>query len=206
MENSKILFPYEEVRDIQEDLINDIHKCVKEKSHAILHAPTGLGKTIAALAPTLKYAIDNNLTIFFLTSRHTQHRIAIDTLQLIKEKFDDKIITIDIIGKRHMCLQPGMQILSSFEFSEYCKKLKEDKKCDFFMNVKNNNALTKDAKSLIDDLKQKLPLHVEDMMIECDKCKTCPYEITIEIGKKANVIICDYYYIFSPTISKNLLL
>ncbi len=138
----KLLFPYKQIRPIQTDLINDIQYCIKNKSHAILHAPTGLGKTIASLAPTLKYAIDNGLTIFFLTSRHTQHLIAIETLKLIKEKFSEKIISIDIIGKKHMCMQPGIQLLSSFEFSEYCKKLKEDGRCDFYIKTKKKNQTT----------------------------------------------------------------
>ncbi len=199
---NNLLFPYKKIRPIQTDLIKDIRHCIENKSHAILHAPTGLGKTIASLAPTLKYAIDNDLTIFFLTSRHTQHLIALETLKLIKEKFDEKIVSVDIIGKKHMCLQPGMQMFSSFEFSEYCKKLREDNTCDFYKNIKVKNQVTKQCKILLDQLTPQLPLHVEDMMKECDKCNACPYEITIELGKKANIIICDYYYIFSPSIAK----
>ncbi len=201
-----LLFPYKKIRKIQDDLIKDINHCIQNKSHAILHAPTGLGKTIASLAPTLKYAIDNNLTIFFLTSRHTQHLIAIETLELIKEKLGERIISVDIIGKKHMCLQPGIPLLSSFEFSEYCKTLKEKNKCEFFTNYKSKNKLTNNAKELLDQLKIKSPLHVEDLMTECDTCKTCPYEISIEIAKKANVIICDYYYIFNPAISNTFFL
>lgn len=198
----KLLFPYKKIRDIQSDLIEDIHDCIQKKSHAILHAPTGLGKTIASLAPTLKYAIDNKLTIFFLTSRHTQHLIAVETLKLIKEKFAEKIVSVDIIGKKHMCLQPGVDMLSSFEFSEYCKTLKEEKRCDFYENFRGSEGFTKKSKQLLDQIKVQLPLHVESLIEECKKDDICPYEISIELAKKANIIICDYYYIFNPSISK----
>ncbi len=199
---NKLLFPYKKVRPIQTDLINDIQTCVQNKSNAILHAPTGLGKTIASLAPTLKYAIDNGLTIFFLTSRHTQHMIAIETLKLIKEKLGEQIISVDIIGKKHMCPQPGSNILSSFEFSEYCKKLKEEGRCNLYNNTKKKNQLTSQAKRLFDSIKPQLPLHVEKMVEICQNSESCPYEISIELGKKANIVICDYYYIFSPGVSK----
>ncbi|MBW2999755.1 DEAD/DEAH box helicase [Candidatus Woesearchaeota archaeon] len=79
------LFPYKTVRGVQSELIKEIDDAVKTKSHLITHAPTGLGKTAAALSPVLKHAIDNNLTIFFLTSRHTQHLIAVETLQEIRK-------------------------------------------------------------------------------------------------------------------------
>ncbi|MBI2652655.1 DEAD/DEAH box helicase, partial [Candidatus Woesearchaeota archaeon] len=83
----EIYFPYSKVREIQSDMISDVHNSIKDKKHIIMHAPTGIGKTIAVLAPALSFAMKNNLTIFFLTSRQTQHKIVIDTLKQIKQKF-----------------------------------------------------------------------------------------------------------------------
>ena len=63
----EIYFPYSNIRDIQTDMISDVYNAVKGKKHIIMHAPTGIGKTIAVLAPVLSYAMKNNLTIFSLT-------------------------------------------------------------------------------------------------------------------------------------------
>ena len=84
---AQILFPFDSIRSEQDALIAKVSSCIAEKKHLVVHAPTGLGKTIASLGPALKYAIDNKKTVFFLTSRHTQHIIAVDTLKAIKEKF-----------------------------------------------------------------------------------------------------------------------
>ena len=62
-----VLFPYDDVRPIQEDLIRKIRDCVASQQNLVVHAPTGLGKTSAALAPSINEAIKKDLTVFFLT-------------------------------------------------------------------------------------------------------------------------------------------
>ena len=81
----EIYFPYSKIRDIQSDMVFDVYNALKNKKHIIMHAPTGIGKTAAALAPALSFAVKQNLTIFFLTSRQTQHKIVVDTLKQIKQ-------------------------------------------------------------------------------------------------------------------------
>ena len=89
-EFKEVLFPYDDVRPIQEDLIRKIRTAVTSRQNLVAHAPTGLGKTAAALAPSIKEALKEDLTVFFLTSRHTQHRLAMDTVNHIKKKYDLK--------------------------------------------------------------------------------------------------------------------
>jgi len=62
--------------------------------------PQELEKTIAFLAPALTYAKDKNLTLFFLTPKHSQHHIAVETLKQIREKFNLKFKIVDFIGKK----------------------------------------------------------------------------------------------------------
>ena len=100
-EIKQMLFPHSSVRRIQDDLIREIASAVKEGKDLIAHAPTGLGKTAAALAPAVAHAIKNDLTVFFLTSRHTQHIIAIDTLKNIKEKYGIELKAVDEIKGIH---------------------------------------------------------------------------------------------------------
>ena len=199
----RLFFPYKEVRKIQDELIEEVDNCLKYKRNLIVHAPTGLGKTASTLPMALAHAIENGLTVFFLTSRHTQHLIALETLKEIKKKFGKEIIAVDLIGKKWMCPVPATDELSSFEFNEYCKAMRADNKCEFYVNTRSKSGRPSiKAEKIVDDLKKLSPCHCEDLVEYCIKERLCPYEVSTLLAKEASIVISDYYYIFSPTIRK----
>jgi len=202
-DKEKILFPYPKIRKIQDEMIEEVISCIKNKKNLIVHAPTGIGKTISALGPALSFAFEKNKTVFFLTSRHTQHHIVINTLKQIKEKYGKEIISCDIIGKQWMCGQPGADALYSNEFSEYCKKVREDDECEFYLNAKKKNKVSVKAKAVLEDLKKISPCHSEDIIKICLDEKLCPYEISVLLAKEARIIVADYYYVFHPSIRES---
>ncbi len=203
----EIYFPYSKVRDIQSDMISDVYNAIKDKRHIIMHAPTGIGKTIAVLAPALSLAMKNNLTIFFLTSRQTQHKIVIDTLKQIKQKFNIDFDCADIIGKKWMCLQNGVEAMPASLFHEYCKSLRDEGNCEFYLNTRKPNMQpTVGAKQAIEELKIIGPCHANEFIENGKKRKMCPYELAALTAANAKVIIADYYYIFSHTIRQSFLL
>jgi len=197
---AEMLFPHSKIREIQDDMILDVDNVIKNKKSLIMHAPTGIGKTAGVLAPALAHAIKNKLTVFFLTNRHTQHVIAINTLKKIKEEYKLNIKAADIIGKKWMCLVPSVEMLYSGEFADYCKTVREDNKCEFYANTKSKSKLTVKAKAVLSELKQLSPCHTETVKDICSKYRLCPYEISALLAKEADVIITDYYYIFSPAV------
>ncbi|MBI2661570.1 ATP-dependent DNA helicase [Candidatus Woesearchaeota archaeon] len=203
----EMMFPYPKSRDIQTDMLNDVNLSLKEKRHMILHAPTGIGKTVSVLAPALAHAMKNDLTVFFLTSRHTQHRIAVETLADMKKKHDAKFTVSDIIGKQGMCLQPGIPGMFAGDFHEFCKSLREEGKCEFYTNTRNaNNSPTVEAKIALNEIKESGPLHVGGLIEAGERKKLCPYELAILNAADSKVIIADYYYIFSDYIREGFLL
>jgi len=203
----EIYFPYAKVRDIQNTMISDVYNAIKDKKHIIMHAPTGIGKTISALAPVLPFAMKNNLTIFFLTSRQTQHKIVVDTLRQIKDKFNISFDVADLIGKKGMCLQNGVEGMGNGYFHEFCKSLRDKDECEFYLKTRQKNGTaTFEAKIALEDIKQKNPCHVQEFIETGRKNSMCPYELAMLNATTAKVIIADYYYMFSRTIREGFLM
>ncbi|MBI4452715.1 ATP-dependent DNA helicase [Candidatus Woesearchaeota archaeon] len=172
-----------------------------------MHAPTGIGKTISVLAPALSFAMKNNKTIFFLTSRQTQHKIVVDTLRQIKEKFNINFDVADLIGKKGMCLQNGVDGMGNGYFHEFCKSLRDKDECEFYLKARQKNGTaTFEAKIALEDIKQKNPCHVQEFIEIGRKNSMCPYELAMLNATTAKVIIADYYYMFSHTIRDGFLM
>ena len=77
----KVYFPYEIVRDEQKKLISDIAQAINENKVLFAHAPTGLGKTVSALAPAIAYALEQKKKIFLLPQKY--HSMKLFLRQLI---------------------------------------------------------------------------------------------------------------------------
>lgn len=199
------LFPYSSIRDVQSELIQTIEKVLGEEKDLVVHAPTGLGKTAAALAPCIRYAMENDKVVFFLTSRHTQHQIAIDTVQDIKKKHGINVITSDVIGKKWMCAQPAVEQLYSGEFAEFCRNLRENDKCEFYTNTKKGTQVQMAAKKVLGDMIRTSPKHTEQLIEEAKEKRLCPYEMAMLLASKAHVVIADYFYIFNESIRNSML-
>lgn len=195
-------FPYDSIRPIQTELVEDISNSINCRRNVIVHAPTGLGKTVSSLVPAIELAIEKNLKIFFLTSRHTQHNIVIKTLQEIKKKHDLDLQAVDLIGKRWLCPVSDVDKLPTNDFNNYCKSVREEGKCEYYNNTRQRNKPTFEASLMLDDMKNHI-YEVDQTVAKCEADKLCTYEVLVEAAKTANVIIADYYYIYNDTIRDN---
>jgi len=197
---SRHLFPHDRLREIQKDMIEEVASVIEKRGNLVVHAPTGLGKTAATIAPALRYAIDHKKKVFFLTSRHTQHIIAIETLREIKKKYNLDFIAVDLIGKKWMCTVPGIDKLHTSEFYEYCRKQREEGLCEQYSNTKTGSKLTPEAKVALEMLEKQSPCHTEKFSEMCSQDNLCAYELAVALAKEAAVVVADYYYIFNPKI------
>ncbi len=196
------LFPHESIRPIQNDMLQSVKEAIDNKESIVMHAPTGIGKTAATIAPALEYALKNDKTVFFLTSRHTQHKIVIDTLKIIEKKYNEHIVVADIIGKKWLCPTANTTKISSSDFIEYCKNQREKDLCGQYLKTINKNKLTTEGKLTYEKARDSI-MDSEELMEICETHKVCPYEILIKLASTANIIVADYYYIFNPIIQEN---
>lgn len=210
-EKIKEFFPHDKVRKFQKDLMKDVLDSLSRGKNILINAPTGIGKTAGVLTPALYVQHEENkkrskgerIKIFFLTSRNTQHKIVLETVRKINKNKGKKIRVANIVGKKHLCALDNVDSLYSSEFNEYCRSLRNDKKCLFYNNTYKDKTLSRTAVQVIDHLSTE-PRTTEFVRNFCKDYILCPYEISCQMAKNADLIIADYNHIFNSSIREQL--
>ncbi len=108
---SRLFFAHEQIRDSQKKMVSDGIIALQEGGSLLAAAPTGIGKTAAALASAFEVTNFYNANpevpkILFMTGRQSQHRIVVETVRLINSNLpsgNPRIRLVDIIGREGMC-------------------------------------------------------------------------------------------------------
>src|SRR3989344_860738 len=184
-------FPFDVVRPVQQQMVNDVADAVRSGRHLVADAPTGLGKTAAVLHPAVEYAVANGKAVFFLTSRLSQHKAAIETLKLMKNT-GNNFKAVDIVGKRHLCSH-DVTDMDSGMFNNFCSAMIKDKRCSYYKNAYSNDLITERA-GIMRVLSNSIPTTEESMKIASSRY--CTYEMLMDAAKHADVVVGDYFHLF----------
>jgi DNA excision repair protein ERCC-2 len=178
-------WPFDRVREGQADFLADARIAVERGRHLLAHAPTGIGKTAVALVAALDVALRTGKLVLFLTSRQSQHRIAVETVRRIEAK-GPRIPTVDLIAKHSMCLQEAAPSHGR-AFQEYCDFMVKSRSCGFF---------TRDNSAVVAAVLQRT-LHVQELVQASGACRVCPHKVAMDAASRASLVVCDYNYVFS---------
>ncbi|MBI0583375.1 MAG: ATP-dependent DNA helicase [Methanomassiliicoccus sp.] len=168
------LFPHPVVREGQERFLEDARMCMAHRTHLLAHAPTGLGKTAVALTAAVETAVASGGVVLFMTSRQSQHAIAIETLRAIWRK--ERIGVVDLIAREDMCLaaRNGGRVPCS-----------RGHRCFFSRDPDGKQGLMLDY-----------PLHTQEAMRLCLRAGLCPHRVALRAASEARVIVADYNQMF----------
>ena len=202
----KKFFRHLKMRKGQEDLLNDIYTTIKKGKIGLFEAPTGLGKTDASISASLKYAIENDKVVCFITSKTTQHKIALDVVKGINKKNNMNIKAVDFISKSNMCIDPFLSGGGS-EFYEMCEKKISKRLCQPYLNTIGRFKEEKEIKKekIINYFSSLPALTSMEMKKVCEKKELCPYETSMILGANANLFILDVNHIFIPELRERFL-
>lgn len=182
-ESIKILkFPFEKYRDGQRKLINIVYQTIKEKEMLFSQAPTGIGKTISTIFPSVKALGEGRGNrIIYLTAKTINREVAEDTFEKLRQGgLIFKSITIN--AKEKICIN------KTFDCNpEKCIYAK-----DYYGKVKN-------AISYIIENEEQISMEILQKYAE--KYKVCPFELSLDLSVYCDGIIGDYNYIFDPRVS-----
>lgn len=173
-------FPYS-YRPGQRDMAGTVYLSIKRKQNLFVQAPTGIGKTMAALFPSIKAIGDGyGEKLFYLTAKTIARSVAQNGLHILRKNglhFRSVLIT----AKEKICPCDEM----------VC----DPKQCPYA-----SGHYTRINAAIYDCITNKTDITREVLLFYADKHMVCPFELSLDVSLFVDGIICDYNYVFDPKV------
>ena len=174
----KVSFPYM-YRKGQKELAASVYRTIYHKRKLFLEAPTGVGKTLSTVFPSVK-ALGEELgeRIFYLTAKTITRTVAGQAFDLLRQK-GLAFKTVILTAKEKIC------------FMEECNCNPVD--CPY---AKGHFDRINDA--IFELINEKDCFDRENIEKYAQKHRVCPFEFSLDCSLFADGIIGDYNYLFDP--------
>jgi DNA excision repair protein ERCC-2 len=173
-------FPHAGPRPGQQQMMEAVRQSLDSGGHLMVEAPTGSGKTAASLYPALRHGLAAGTQVVFLTSKTLQQRMAVSVFRALNP--NGAFRTAQIRAKEKMCAND--RVICHEDFCPYAK--------DYPAKMEKSG--------LLDHLLQGHSHFDPDAVFAASKEeKVCPFEVQLELARRADAITADYNYVFDPS-------
>ena len=172
-------FPFE-FRRYQKETINYIYRCIIKKTNVFMNAPTGSGKTQNTLYPSIKALpnLGSRAKVFYLTGKSTQKAVALNAMDILARK-GLKAKTVEITAKEKACM--------------IGKPKCNPRDCPYALDY-----YEKSARAMKEFISSNDIFTFEVFKKAAEEYTVCPFEFSLDASLYADVIVCDYNYVFDP--------
>ncbi len=174
-----LVFPYE-YREGQRDLAVYVYRTIVHGKKLFLEAPTGTGKTLSVLFPSLKAVGEGKADkIFYMTAKNVTAEVPAAAVGEMRDGQNLHLKSVQIIAKDKICpLEKAV-----------CNPKGCERAAGHFDRV--NDALY--------ELLTEEENYSKDVIIACaQKYKVCPFELSLDLSLFSDMVIGDYNYLFDP--------
>lgn len=174
----KVDFPFS-YRPGQKELAVSVYRTIQQEKVLFIQAPTGVGKTISTVFPSVK-AVGEGLAekIFYLTSKTIARTVAEEAFEILRKQ-DLEFRTITLTAKEKIC--PREQMQCNPDACPYAKGHFDRVNEAVFDIIHSERAITREV-----------------VLSYAEKHQVCPFEYALDISYWCDGIICDYNYVFDP--------
>ncbi len=177
-----LAFPYPSYRPGQEEIVTAVEEALERGEHRLVQATTGIGKTVAALWPALRHALESDRRVFILTAKTLQQTMATTVLAMLNPR--GVFNTVQLRAKAKMCAND--EVICHEEYCPYAR--------DYFLKLQRHR--------LLEALTQEHGTLLPDVVYEQSRAaEVCPFEISLELAGRSQVVVCDYNYAFAPYVA-----
>ena len=178
---AKLAFPHTEYRHGQRELAVAAYRAMANGTKLFAEAPTGIGKTVAVLFPAIKALGEGHVEkVFFLTAKTTARAIAEEATKLMRAS-GLRLRTLTLTAKDKICFNNGQPCEVQF--------------CPFAIGYYDR------IKGAISDALREESLTQTEIEAIARRHNVCPFELSLDVSLWVDLIICDYNYVFDPTVS-----
>jgi len=174
-------FPFDTYRKGQRELAVAAYRTIDTGNKLYATAPTGIGKTLSAIFPSIKaMGMGKTDKLFYLTAKTIARAVAEDAVRLMTTR-GLRFKTITLRAKEKIC--PNDECICN---PEYCRFARGhfDRINDALMDLMENNDII-----------------TPDITIEYAlKHRVCPHEMSLDATLYCDMIIGDYNHVFDPVV------
>ncbi|WP_053956743.1 ATP-dependent DNA helicase [Inediibacterium massiliense] len=176
-----LTFPFEKYRIGQRKLAISVYRTIRDEKKLFVQAPTGIGKTISTLFPTVKaFSEGHTAKIFYLTAKTITRQVAEEAFTKMRER-GLRFKTLTLTAKDKICFKE--ERMCEPEYCEYAKGHFDRVNDAIFHILQKEDEL---SRKVIEEYSRKY--HV------------CPFELSLDLATWVDALICDYNYIFDPRV------
>lgn len=174
-------FPYAGWRPGQRRMAVGIYLTIEDGGTLFIDAPTGIGKTISALIPSIRSVTSlGTEVIFYATARTTTQREPQKALALLRER-GLRLKSVVLSAKEKICLNDRVS----------CNPID----CPY---AKGHFDRVNDA--ILDLYGAENALDPEIVRRYAEKHAVCPFELQLDMSDYSDFIIGDYNYVYDPRV------
>ena len=178
LQNLEFPFPY---REGQRKMVSSVYHAIGTGRQIFVQAPTGVGKTMSTIFPAVRAVGEGKGgTIFYLTAKTITRTVAQEAFEVLRKKgMKYKVVTIT--AKEKLC------------FLEEPKCNPQD--CPY---AKGHFDRVNHAVYELWTTKNRYDR--ETIREHAEKWQVCPFEMCLDLALWVDAVICDYNYVFDPTV------
>ena len=171
-------FPY---REGQRELAVSVYRTVSRRRKLFIQAPTGIGKTLSTIFPSLKAIGEGHgEKLFYLTAKTITRAVAEEGFEILRER-GLYFRSVTITAKEKLC------------FLE-----KPECNPDACPYAKGHFDRVNDA--VYEIVHKEFGITREVILKYAKEFTVCPFEFCLDISNFVDGIICDYNYVFDPDV------
>ncbi|TWH46294.1 DNA excision repair protein ERCC-2 [Sporomusa sp. KB1] len=173
-------FPFPEFRHSQRQLAVAVYTTLTKGRKLFAQAPTGTGKTMATIFPAVKaLGLGQVEKLFFLTAKTVTRELAEEAFARLRQG-GLQCKTLTLTAKDKTCFMPGAACTP--EECQYAK--------GYYDRI---NLALNDCWHLEAFTRETIEQVARDHRL-------CPFELSLDLALWADIVICDYNYVFDPRV------